>query len=121
MTRRRRRASSAPKRVGSEEGLTSSRPAPESGVEPEAQPSAERSAHGADAGQADAADAEAGEAEVRERATPESEARKPEVSGRHTAPKMEQTKDDTDEGWGEPGDDDAAARWLRENRPPHWS
>lgn len=45
-----------------------------------------------------------------------------EASTRHTHPKkkVDQTKDDTDEGWGEPGDDDASARWLRENRPPHW-
>jgi hypothetical protein len=52
--------------------------------------------------------------------------REDEVGGRHTAGRqarsnVEQTKDDTDEGWGEPGDDDAAARFLRENRPPHWS
>lgn len=32
----------------------------------------------------------------------------------------EQSRDDTDEGWGERGDGDASARWLRENRPPHW-
>jgi len=50
------------------------------------------------------------------------------VDGRHTdrgsgagRRKVEQTTDDTDEGWGERGDDDATGRWLRENRPPHWS
>ncbi|GAA4112105.1 hypothetical protein GCM10022415_06640 [Knoellia locipacati] len=91
MTRRSRRASSAPQRVGSDEGLTSSRPTAEtSGQEPEA---------------ATPTEAEAGA----------------KVGGRHTPRRAEQTKDDTDEGWGEPGDDDASARWLRENRPPHWS
>ncbi|MDT0213196.1 hypothetical protein Q9R29_04800 [Rothia sp. ARF10] len=50
------------------------------------------------------------------------------MGGRHTGGrsgpgrgKVDQTKDDTDEGWGERGDDDATGRWLRENRPPHWS
>lgn len=96
MTRRSRRASSDPQRVGSEEGLTSSRPA--SRVE----------------------DDEAAES------VPDEEAAEPvpdeatEVRGRHTGRKVDQTKDDTDEGWGEAGDDDASARWLRENRPPHW-
>jgi hypothetical protein len=32
----------------------------------------------------------------------------------------EQTKDDTDEGWGEYGDGSAHDRWLHEQRPPHW-
>jgi hypothetical protein len=103
MTRRRRRASSAPQRVGSEEGLTSSRPAPEpeSAAEPESGSESEVAA---------------GDPRAREGEAPSSG-----VGGRHTRTKVEQTKDDTDEGWGEPGDDDAAARWLRENRPPHWS
>lgn len=83
MTRRSRRASSAPQRVGSDEGLTSSRP---TDVEPR--------------------DVVATEI--------------PKAGTRHTPKKVDQTKDDTDEGWGEPGDDDASARWLRENRPPHW-
>ncbi|MFC7486294.1 hypothetical protein ACOCJ7_13690 [Knoellia sp. CPCC 206453] len=78
MTRRSRRASSAPQQVGSDEGLTSSRPS----------------------------DAEASEPTK--------------ADTRHTPKKVEQTKDDTDVGWGERGDDDASARWLRENRPPHW-
>ncbi|MEO7268272.1 MAG: hypothetical protein ABIW49_03600 [Knoellia sp.] len=87
MTRRSRRASSVPQRVGSDEGLTSSRPS----------------------------DAEASET------TKDVEASEPEkASTRHTRKKVEQTKDDTDVGWGERGDDDASARWLRENRPPHW-
>ncbi len=87
MTRRSRRASSAPQRVGSDEGLTSSRPS----------------------------DVDAGD--VRESGDDEK------ASTRHTpkkVEKVEQTKDDTDVGWGERGDDDASARWLRENRPPHW-
>ena len=92
MTRRSRRASSAPQRVGSDEGLTSSRPAPED------------------------SDHEAEDVETSTKAEPGTK-----VGGRHTRRKVEQTTDDTDEGWGEPGDDDASARWLRENRPPHWS
>lgn len=36
----------------------------------------------------------------------------------------EQSKDDTDAGWGEVEDPDAARddheRWLRDQRPPHW-
>ena len=36
---------------------------------------------------------------------------------RHTP---EQTRDDTDAGWGEWSDGDAHERWLREQRPPHW-
>ncbi len=81
MTRRSRRASSAPRRVGSDEGLTSTRSV--TPTEP----------------------------------TPDTEAADPSSS----PTVVEQTKDDTDEGWGERGEDDASARWLRENRPPHWS
>ncbi|WP_157371726.1 hypothetical protein [Angustibacter sp. Root456] len=37
---------------------------------------------------------------------------------------LEQTKDDTDVGWGETPDAEAARdeheRWLLEQRPPHW-
>lgn len=88
MTRRARRASSAPQRVGSDEGLTSSRPT-------DAQPS----------------DVEPSDGEATETTK---------AGTRHTPKKVDQTKDDTDEGWGEPGDDDASGRWLRENRPPHW-
>ncbi len=32
----------------------------------------------------------------------------------------EQTRDDTDLGWGDRPDEDAHERWLREQRPPHW-
>ena len=32
----------------------------------------------------------------------------------------EQTKDDTDTGWGERPDESAYDRYLREQRPPHW-
>jgi hypothetical protein len=41
-----------------------------------------------------------------------------------TAQPPEQTKDDTDVGWGEVKDPEAARdeheRWLLEQRPPHW-
>jgi len=33
---------------------------------------------------------------------------------------LEQTRDDTDAGWGERPDDDAQDQWLRDQRPPHW-
>ncbi|GAB3107990.1 hypothetical protein GCM10027055_04260 [Janibacter alkaliphilus] len=32
----------------------------------------------------------------------------------------EQSRDDTDRGWGERVDEDEHDRWLREQRPPHW-
>lgn len=32
----------------------------------------------------------------------------------------EQTRDDTDSGWGERPDESEHDRWLREQRPPHW-
>nr|WP_238338341.1 AAA domain-containing protein [Pedococcus badiiscoriae] len=38
--------------------------------------------------------------------------------GKRTKP--EQTKDDTDVGWGEQPEELAYDRWLREQRPPHW-
>jgi len=34
--------------------------------------------------------------------------------------KPEQTRDDTDAGWGERRDEDAQDQWLRDQRPPHW-
>jgi hypothetical protein len=35
--------------------------------------------------------------------------------------RAEQTRDDTDVGWGEiPEPSDAHDRWLLEQRPPHW-
>ena len=34
--------------------------------------------------------------------------------------KPEQTRDDTDAGWGERPDDQAQDQWLRDQRPPHW-
>ena len=91
MTRRRRRATSSPQRVGSDAGLTTSRPTPPGPAD--AEDDAVPSASGPEEGSGDGAK------------------RRP----------VEQTKDDTDEGWGERGDDDATGRWLRENRPPHWS
>lgn len=38
------------------------------------------------------------------------------------APELEQTRDDTDAGWGEAagGQGDPRDRWIAENRPPHW-
>lgn len=33
---------------------------------------------------------------------------------------LEQTRDDTDAGWGEYPDQRAHDRWLDEQRPPHW-
>ncbi|MEP6629447.1 MAG: DNA helicase [Lapillicoccus sp.] len=36
------------------------------------------------------------------------------------APVIDPTPDDTDAGWGEPGDGDQHERWLQEQRPPHW-
>jgi len=86
--------------VGSDEGLTSSRPRVEEQVEAELNP--------------EPGDGSTAEDSVK-------------VSGegvaatRHTGKKkVDQTKDDTDVGWGERGDDDPSGRWLRENRPPHW-
>lgn len=34
--------------------------------------------------------------------------------------KPEQTRDDTDRGWGERPDEDEHESWLLEQRPPHW-
>lgn len=105
MTRRSRRASSAPRRVGSDEGLTSTRPSTETSGADSVDEDSGQDAAGASAAQVpDAEDDSTGAAPAQ------------------PAPVVvEQTSDDTDEGWGERGDDDASARWLRENRPPHWS
>jgi hypothetical protein len=43
---------------------------------------------------------------------------KPHVAG--TRSKPEQTRDDTDVGWGERPNEDAQDQWLRDQRPPHW-
>ena len=40
--------------------------------------------------------------------------------GAVTRSKPEQTRDDTDTGWGERPDDEAQDQWLRDQRPPHW-
>jgi hypothetical protein len=37
-----------------------------------------------------------------------------------TRSKPEQTRDDTDAGWGERPNEDANDQWLRDQRPPHW-
>jgi hypothetical protein len=34
--------------------------------------------------------------------------------------KPEQSRDDTDAGWGEQANEDAQDQWLRDQRPPHW-
>jgi hypothetical protein len=34
--------------------------------------------------------------------------------------KLEQTRDDTDAGWGERPNEGAHDQWLQEQRPPHW-
>jgi len=44
-------------------------------------------------------------------------------TGRHvpvSRSTLEQTRDDTDAGWGERPDEDAQDRWWRDQRPPHW-
>ncbi|KRE58894.1 AAA domain-containing protein [Phycicoccus sp. Soil748] len=51
---------------------------------------------------------------------PDVGARKRRVRGRRATSKPEQTKDDTDAGWGEREDLSAHDRWLFEQRPPHW-
>jgi hypothetical protein len=43
---------------------------------------------------------------------------RPQVAG--TRSRLEQTRDDTDVGWGERPDEDAQDQWLRDQRPPHW-
>jgi hypothetical protein len=42
----------------------------------------------------------------------------PHVPG--TRSTLEQTRDDTDAGWGERPNEEAQDQWLREQRPPHW-
>ncbi|MEP7193692.1 MAG: AAA domain-containing protein [Actinomycetota bacterium] len=37
-----------------------------------------------------------------------------------TGSELEQTRDDTDAGWGERRNDEAQDQWLRDQRPPHW-
>ena len=46
------------------------------------------------------------------------EAETHERSRRATTP--EQTRDDTDEGWGDWRDREDRDHWLKEQRPPHW-
>ncbi len=41
------------------------------------------------------------------------------ITSRRRRP-VEQTRDDTDAGWGERPRDSAHDHWLEENRPPHW-
>jgi hypothetical protein len=51
---------------------------------------------------------------------PDEKPRKRRALRRKAKRPFEQTKDDTDEGWGEYGDESAYDRYLREQRPPHW-
>jgi len=51
-------------------------------------------------------------------ADPQPAEAKPHVATTRT--KLEQTRDDTDVGWGERPDEDAQDQWLRDQRPPHW-
>ena len=47
----------------------------------------------------------------------------PAVSKPHvprTRSTLEQTRDDTDAGWGERPNEEAQDQWLRDQRPPHW-
>jgi len=46
--------------------------------------------------------------------------RKRRVMRRRPKKAPEQTKDDTDAGWGELFDSSEHDRWLQEQRPPHW-
>jgi hypothetical protein len=50
----------------------------------------------------------------------EEEGRKRRGLRRKTKRAPEQTRDDTDAGWGELFDSSAHDRWLQEQRPPHW-
>jgi hypothetical protein len=54
------------------------------------------------------------------RPTEDEGARKRRLLRRKPKRAPEQTKDDTDAGWGEYRDGDAHDRWLHEQRPPHW-
>ncbi|MGN6635088.1 MAG: AAA domain-containing protein, partial [Oryzihumus sp.] len=86
--------------------------AADSGDGPAAGEAREPGAEAADTVAADdAADEEVGEAEQ------EQPARARVSVGRSS---LDQTRDDTDTGWGERRDEDAHDRWLREQRPPHW-
>jgi hypothetical protein len=50
----------------------------------------------------------------------EEDGRKRRVMRRRAKKAPEQTKDDTDAGWGELFDSSEHDRWLQEQRPPHW-
>jgi hypothetical protein len=51
---------------------------------------------------------------------PDDTARQRRLRGRKVRRPLEQSSDDTDEGWGERRDSSAHDRWLQEQRPPHW-
>jgi hypothetical protein len=52
--------------------------------------------------------------------TSDESARQRRVRSRKAKRAPEQTKDDTDAGWGERTEMSAHDRWLQEQRPPHW-
>ncbi|HEY5248643.1 MAG TPA: AAA domain-containing protein [Dermatophilaceae bacterium] len=64
-------------------------------------------AHRADVTPADAGTPDVKPADIRPRAA-------------EKCSKPEQTRDDTDAGWGERSQEDAHDQWLRDQRPPHW-
>lgn len=115
MTRRSRRASSAPQRVGSDEGLTSTRPRRGDDRADAENPGEEGPREAASGGPVSSTDRSAGADATSQGDTSDAAPARPGPAA------VEQTTDDTDEGWGERRDGDASARWLRENRPPHWS
>jgi hypothetical protein len=88
-------------------------------------PDAERSGsvEGLGAGDSEAGDTEAEAlfpAPEQAPAPAEEDGRKRRVLRRRPKRAPEQTKDDTDAGWGELFDNSSHDRWLQEQRPPHW-
>jgi hypothetical protein len=62
-----------------------------------------------------------GDATVPEpREEPEHRSADPGPGATATGSKPEQTRDDTDAGWGERQQEGSHDQWLREQRPPHW-
>jgi hypothetical protein len=69
---------------------------------------------------AEATDSAATVAEEEFVPTSDEGARQRRVRGRKVKRAPEQTKDDTDAGWGVRTEQSAHDRWLQEQRPPHW-
>ncbi len=90
-------------------------PEPESAPTPAQQPDASEQPVGSEpspAGEPEPEEVSAEQAAQTRRALRDLEA---------TPEEAEQTKDDTDVGWGEvPTGDDPRDEWLRDQRPPHW-